>query len=34
MTLSLWYRPRYHHWVASVEKIVSGMRDNPKNVRL
>ena len=28
-----WYCPRYHHWVASVEKIVSGMRDNPKSVR-
>ena len=27
-----WYYPRYHHWVTSVEKIVSGMRDNPKNV--
>src|SRR5665647_2299404 len=28
-----WYYPRYHQWVACVDKIVSGMRDNPKNVR-
>jgi hypothetical protein len=31
--LVLWYYQRYHHWVASVEKIISGMRDKPKNVR-
>jgi hypothetical protein len=31
--LAEWYCPRYHHGVASVEKIVPGMRDNPKNVR-
>ena len=30
--LFMWYCPRYHHWVASVEKIVSDMRDNPKSV--
>jgi hypothetical protein len=28
-----WYCPRYHQPVASVEKIVPGMRDNPKSVR-
>ena len=31
--LAEWYCPRYHHGVASVGKIVPGMRDNPKNVR-
>src|SRR5664280_2367038 len=28
-----WYCPRHHHLVTPVEKIVAGMRDNPKNVR-
>ena len=30
MTLSRRYCPRYHQWVASVDKIGSVMRDNPK----
>jgi len=33
MTLVQWYCPRYHRWATSPGKIVSGMRDSPKNVR-
>ena len=31
--LAYWYCPRYHQRVASVDKIIADMRDNPKNVR-
>ncbi|CAN5419411.1 hypothetical protein BH23ACT6_BH23ACT6_23840 [soil metagenome] len=31
--LGWWYFLRYHCCVASVGKVISAMRDNPKNVR-